>query len=151
MKTIKKSVRIQAAPSAVYSYLVDANNMPRWLSSMEEIRNIKGKGVGQTYDWTYKMIGVHLKGSTKVLADEPNKLRKTQTKGGANSTWTFAIEPDGKFAKLNLTIDYEIPVPVLGKLAEKLVVKHNEREAEASLEHLKDLVEDQARRQHAAE
>jgi uncharacterized membrane protein len=150
MNTIKQSINIKAPPSNVYRYLVDVNHMPEWLSSMEEVRNIWGTGVGQTYEWTYRMVGVRLKGETKVIADEPDRMRKTQTTGGVESTWTFEMVPAGNDTTLNVSIDYKIPLPVLGRLAEKLVKRRNEREAQISLEHLKDLVEAEEQRRHAA-
>jgi hypothetical protein len=38
-------------------------------------------------------------------------------------------------------IDYTIPVPVLGKLAEKLVLNRNERESEVNIQNIKDTLE----------
>ena len=43
--------------------------------------------------------------------------------------------------KLDLQIDYTIPVPVLGKLAEKLVLKRHQRDADTSMENLKERLE----------
>ena len=40
-----------------------------------------------------------------------------------------------------MDIDYTIPVPVLGKLAEKLVLKRNQRDMDVSMENLKDNME----------
>jgi hypothetical protein len=40
-----------------------------------------------------------------------------------------------------MDIDYTIPVPVLGKLAENLVFKRNQREAAMSLENIKERLE----------
>jgi len=42
---------------------------------------------------------------------------------------------------LNLDIDYKIPVPVLGKLAEKVLMKRNERETEMGLANIKEKLE----------
>jgi hypothetical protein len=38
-------------------------------------------------------------------------------------------------------LDYTIPVPVLGKLAEQLVLKRNQREADLSMENIKERLE----------
>ncbi len=37
--------------------------------------------------------------------------------------------------------EYTIPVPVLGKLAEKLVLKRNRRESDMSMENIKERLE----------
>lgn len=40
-----------------------------------------------------------------------------------------------------MEIDYTIPVPVLGKLAEKLVLKRNERESATNVQNIKERME----------
>lgn len=151
MPTIRKSISIDASPRTVYRYLAEPAHMPEWLSSIEEVRNIENVGVGQVFEWTYRMAGVRLKGETRVIEDKPESLRKTQSVGDIESVWTFRLFPEGKATKLRLSITYTIPVPVLGMLAEGLVAKRNEREAQVSLEHLRDIVEAQERKRHAAE
>jgi hypothetical protein len=51
------------------------------------------------------------------------------------------LEPHGDGTTLTIDVDYTIPIPVLGKLAEKLVLKRNERELELALENVKDTLE----------
>jgi len=53
--------------------------------------------------------------------------------------YTFAPHESG--TKLGLDIDYTTPVPVLGKLAEKVVFKRNQREAQMSMENIKERLE----------
>jgi hypothetical protein len=64
-----------------------------------------------------------------------------QSKGGIVSTWTYSFEPHDGGTKMELVIEYTIPVPVLGKLAEKLVLRRNEREADLAMENIKDKME----------
>lgn len=151
MPTIRKSISIQASPETVYRYLADPAHMPEWISAIEDVRNVEDTGVGQRYEWTFRMAGVRLSGETRVIADQPERLRKTQTAGGIDSLWTFELRPEGKDTRLRLTITYTIPVPVLGKLAENLVAKRNDREAQVSLEHLRDIVEAEEQKRRAAE
>ena len=40
-----------------------------------------------------------------------------------------------------VNVDYTIPVPVLGKLAEKLVLKRNERESDMNAQNIKEQME----------
>jgi uncharacterized membrane protein len=90
------------------------------------------------------MVGVRLEGETEITEDIPNKRRATETKGGVNSSWTYSFEPHEGGTKFNLVVDYSIPVPVLGKLAEKLVLKRNEREADLAMANIKDKMESEA-------
>jgi len=70
-----------------------------------------------------------------------NERIVNKTKGGIESTFIYQYKPEGEGTRLSVEVDYKVPVPVLGKLAEALIVKLNEREAETTLANLKDRLE----------
>ena len=41
----------------------------------------------------------------------------------------------------SIDIDYKVPIPVLGRLAEKVLAKRNERETDMNLMNLKERLE----------
>ena len=141
MAKIEKSITINAPVQKVFSYIADPMAQPEWLISMMTVKDVSGSGVGQHFRWTYKMAGVLLEGETTVTEHIPNKRRVTQTKGGATSTWIFNFETLDGGIKVELSIEYTIPVPVIGKLAEKIVLKRNEREADLAMENIKEKME----------
>ena len=141
MAKIQKSIIINAPPEKVWAYLEDPMSAPEWLPGMIEARNITGSGVGQRYEWTYKMLGIHFDGESTTTELIENERTVVKTKAGIESTWVYTYEPHEGGTKLSFDIDYKVPVPVLGKLAEKLVLKTNEREAELALENIKTMVE----------
>ena len=141
MQSIDKSITINAPASAVYEYVKDPTKLHEWMTSLTEVRNVQGEGVGQTYEWIYRMLGVPLNGKTEVVEDVPNERVKTETTGGVTSTWVFSYKSDGDVTTLRLQIDYSVPVPVLGKLAEKLIISRNTRETETNLANIKEIVE----------
>lgn len=49
------------------------------------------------------------------------------------STWTYYLTMRKDVTALDLDIDYKIQIPGLGKLAEKVILKTDEREAEINL------------------
>ncbi len=141
MATITRSIDINAPVEKVFAYLIDPTSGPEWMVSMMEVSNVSGSGVGQRYNWKYKMIGIPFQGESTVTEQVPNERGVVENKGGIPSTfrWTFAPIQGG--TKLDLEVDYTIPVPVLGKMAEKLVLKRNEREADLWMENLKQKLE----------
>ena len=141
MATIHRSIRIQAPVSQVFEYIADPNNHTEWLPSLLEVSDITGSGKGQRHRWKYKMVGVLLDGETTVLEHVPDQRQVLDSKGTSNSTWTFVFEPEDDGMTLDLTIDYTIPVPVLGKLAEKLVLRRNEREVDMGMENIRERME----------
>jgi carbon monoxide dehydrogenase subunit G len=87
------------------------------------------------------MIGIPLRGETTISEHVPNERWVTDGKGGVTSSFAFTFAPHEGGTKLDLQIDYTIPVPVLGKLAEKLVLKRHQRDADTSMENLKERLE----------
>lgn len=145
MKRIRNSVQINAQAQRVFDYLAQPSNLLSIMPSMMEVSNIVPQaGGGSDYDWVYKMAGVRLKGHTKVEVFQPGKLLRVRTEGGIVSTWTFKFEGNGAGIKVSLDIEYTIPIPVLGKVAEKIVAKMNERESDLMLAHLKEITETEA-------
>ena len=85
--------------------------------------------------WVYKMAGMRFEGTSETTEVV------TETKGGIPSkfVWTYQAEDGG--TKLTMTVEYTVPVPLPGKLAEAFIVKQNEHEADVMLANLKDRLE----------
>jgi len=141
MAKVKKSISISAPVEKVFNYLADQKSQPDWIPSMVEVWDTSEPAVGSTFKWKYKMAGVLLEGETTVTELVPNKRLRTLSGGTVASDWLFLLEArDGK-TELELTIEYTIPVPVLGKVAEKIMLKRNEKEADLAIENLKVTME----------
>jgi len=141
MATVERSITINAPVEKVFAYIVDPRNELETVPSITDIRDIIGQGVGQRYSWTYKMMGISLKGESEVIEYVPNERYVTRSTGGIISTWTWTVKPEGDGTQLNLVVEYTIPVPVLGKVGERLVSRQTEREADLAMATLKDRLE----------
>jgi hypothetical protein len=64
-----------------------------------------------------------------------------RTEGSIESKSTWEFQPEDGGTKLEVLVEYIVPIPVIGKLAERLIVKQNEREAETLLVNLKAVME----------
>lgn len=125
----------------VFSYVEDPVSQLEYLPSMVEVKGVTGQGVGAHYRWTYKMAGVRFEGESTMTEHITNERMVVQSKGGIASTWTWIFTPEDGGTKVNLTVEYTIPVPVLGKLGEALILKQNEREADTAMANLKTKLE----------
>ncbi len=141
MAKVERSNTINALVGKVFSYLTNPMNELEWLPSLTDVKNVTGLGVGQRWDWSYKMFGLPFKGKTEVIEYVSNERYVYKTKGGIVSTWAYTLKPDGRGTQLSLNVEYTIPVPILGKVAEKLVLKQNEREADFSIANIKARLE----------
>jgi uncharacterized membrane protein len=135
------SIVINAPVGEVFAYANAPSTMPDWMSALVEVRNVIGSGAGQQWEWTYKMAGVHVRGQSVIVDYILNECATHQGIGMLSVNWTIMVEPHDGGTKLTAKLEYTIPVPVLGRLAEHLAIRRNARELDASLLNLKETLE----------
>lgn len=142
MASWKDSILIHAAANDVFAYVDDPRELPTWLPAMIEVRNVMGTGLGQQYEYTYKMGGLQLRGQNVVIEHVSNERGLHQVLGMISALWEYSVEshPDGTV--LNIEVEYTIPIPVLGRLAERLAIKQNAASFELALVNVKDVMEE---------
>jgi coenzyme Q-binding protein COQ10 len=141
MAKVERSITINAPVDKVFAYVADPANEMEWLPGNTDVRDITGQGVGQRWGYTYKMLGLSFKGEDEVLEYTPNQRYVTKSMGGMVSTWTWTFSPEDSGTRLNVVVEYTIPVPVLGKVGEKLALGQIEREADLAAANIKARLE----------
>lgn len=151
MIKVRKSILIHAPVERVFDYLDKPEHLPEIWPSMVRVENVERMGDRPLgYDWTYKMAGMHFHGHSEIIAHKKNTRIVSKNEKGIPSTftWTFVAEDGG--TRFMVDVDYTIPSPLLAKLADGLVKRLNEREADVFLENLKTRVEHGATREETA-
>jgi uncharacterized membrane protein len=142
MAKMTKTVAIKAPVEKVFSYWQKPTNLPEIWPSIVEVKNVKPlPNGGSSFQYVYKMAGMRLEGTSEDTEYVANKRTVNKSKGGVQATQTFTYEPEAGGTKLTWEIEYTVPVPLLGKLAEAVIAKMNEREAELVLANLKARME----------
>jgi len=135
------TVEINIPVEVVFAHLSDPMNMVEDLPSAVEVKDIKGQGKGMTYTLVYKVLGVRLSIPCEVTEYVPMERIIVQSE---KMTYTHRLEPTEKGCRLSGSIEYEVPIPLVGKIAESLLKKMNEREWEVVDLNLKARLEAQA-------
>lgn len=142
MAKLENSISIDAPVEKIFNYISEQTNLPEIWPSLVEITDMKPlPNGGYTNRWTYKMAGVRLSGTSEDVEYVTNERIVSKTKGGVDSTQTWTLQPEGSGTKVTFGVEYTIPIPVLGKLAEVVITKMNEREGKTILENLKAVME----------
>ena len=142
MHRIRKSVEIKAPVNRVYEMLTTPQNLPGIWPSMVEVSNVERKADGwQKFDWVYKMAGIHFKGHAETIRADANKYVEIRNSSGIPSTFRWTYEARGGGTMVTCEVEYDMPASVLGKLAEAVVTKLNEREMTTMLENAKTAIE----------
>ena len=142
MAHVQRSIAIKAPREKVYEYITDPMSSQEWSPGTEKVVEVIGKGVGRRDKWVYKMAGMKFNGESVVQELKSPERYVIESVAGIISKWVFTLEEyyDGD-TKLNLDIEYTIPVPVLGKLAERVILGQNEKVVDQIMNNIKAKME----------
>ena len=142
MTKIVNTGTIKAPVEKIFDYISEPSNLPEIWPSLVEVKDVQRLPDGGTkFRWVYKMAGIHLEGTSEGVDSVANQRIVSKTKGGVESTQTWMFRPEGDETKVTFEVEYTVPIPVLGKLAEAIIVKMNEHEGEVILANLKTRME----------
>jgi uncharacterized membrane protein len=143
MHKFLRTIDIKAPVQRVYDFVNQPTNLPSIWPNLVAVSNVVARSNGaHDFDWIFKMVGLQFKGHTSAEEAQPGKLGRFRNEGGIPSTfkWTYA-GLDGAGTRLTLEVEYAMPATAIGKIAEALVAKINERDLDVMLANLKDVME----------
>jgi uncharacterized membrane protein len=145
MAHIEQEVSINAPVGAVFQKLMEPETAPEWMASLQDVHNVTGHEVGESYEWSFKMAGRPFHGKTVFMEIEPNQRVREESSGGISSTWDWRLTPTAAGGtELHVAVDYTVPGSILGAIADKLFIeRQNEKDLRQSLENLKHMCEEQ--------
>lgn len=142
MAKVKKTITIKAPVEKVFGFISEPTNLPEFWPSLVEVKDVKRLPNGGTSNrWVYKMAGMRLEGTSEDVERIMNQRLVSKTKGGVASTQTWIFQPEADGTKVTFEVEYTVPIPVLGKLAEAIIVKMNEHEGDSVMANLKARME----------
>lgn len=147
MIEINKDISIRTPARKISEFLIEPSNYPEIWSSMLECQGMERAADGSHYlktRFVYKMAGVRVEGISDTLEFIPERSLVTKSSGGIDNTIRWTLEPNDSGTHVRVNMQYQVPIPVLGKLAEQVVARMNEREVQTMLENLKTRMESDA-------
>jgi hypothetical protein len=142
MSTIERSIVIERPVGEVWDFVQDASKDAMWQTTLVESQVLTEgpRGVGTQVQEIRRFLGVQIPMTLEVTEFDPE--RKSSLKavsGGIPLSGSYHLEPlDGG---TKLTVTGQLEAHRLFKLAEPVFARMTSRELEASLGHLKDLLE----------
>ncbi|RME38268.1 MAG: hypothetical protein D6793_03005 [Thermoflexia bacterium] len=82
------------------------------------------------------MAGITFDGAGAVVEHDPPRRHVVETRGGAVSRWVWTLTPEGEETRISLRLEYTVPVAVVGRLAEKLLLSQNKKAADEGMANL---------------
>ena len=137
MAKIERATTVNIPVERIFRYINEPSNWLEFWPSLIEITDLQSlPNGGYSGTWVYKMAGMLFKGKGEYTSVSPNKWLVIKTKGSIRSTMTWTFRSWGNKTRVFLTIEYKVPIPLLGKLAEAIIMKMNEKEADLIMHNL---------------
>lgn len=141
MSGLEKSIIINAPVDKVYAYWAMPEHVLAWPNVVHIADVQRLPNGGSSYRWTYSLGGMRLDGTVEDVEVVAN-VRHARKIGGAISLMLIAMfQPEEGGTRVTLEVNYRVPIPVLGKVAEAFILQGMEREIEAMLTNLKRALE----------
>ncbi|MFP5326157.1 MAG: SRPBCC family protein [Acidimicrobiia bacterium] len=146
MGHIVRETTVSCPPAKVFEVLSHINRLPEFSEMTVDVKGPdRPLAVGDRFEQTVKVLGRELATEWEVVeVQAPSLLRvegRSANNGSASLTDRVTPTPEGG-SRVELEVDYDLPLGFLGEIADKLVVERkNEEEAETILRRLKELCE----------
>jgi carbon monoxide dehydrogenase subunit G len=103
---IDESVVIARAPSEVFAFVADFENLPRFCATSSAVKKESPGtiGLGTTFQQTFVMYGWSMKTPVELVAFEPGRSLTYQAHGGPRVEGVCQFEPDGAGTRLRYTL-----------------------------------------------
>jgi uncharacterized protein YndB with AHSA1/START domain len=110
MVTLEASVFIDQPVAAVFAFVGDQHNAPRWQKGLLEVRKTtEGPlGVGTRHDFSRRVMGLMMTAGNEYTAYEPNRRIAFKTTSGPMQLQAcYTTEASGNGTQLTCTIEIE--------------------------------------------
>ncbi|MDP8929833.1 MAG: SRPBCC family protein [Actinomycetota bacterium] len=146
MARIQHSVEIERPPQEVFEVLTDLDRLPLWATMVVENHDLPDAPLrsGDSFRQTVRVAGVNLDTEWTVLEIEPPRQVRYEARaaGGGRLHMVQRVTEAGAGSRLEVDVDYDLPGGFLGEALDRVYVeRRNQREAEHTLQNLKDLLE----------
>ena len=129
MAKIIKTAVINAPVERVFGYIRETTNLPEVWPNLLQVRDVQRLPNGGNRSLcVYRMIGMRFELISEDVEYIPNRRIVSKTGGGIQSVLTWQFEPEDGKTRLSLEAEYTMPTPLLGRLAEGIVARINEKD-----------------------
>jgi ribosome-associated toxin RatA of RatAB toxin-antitoxin module len=141
---VSASLVIEGKVSEVYERAKDIERLARFLPDLEEVRIIRREGQEVDSFWKGRFQGREVKWTERDLWDDAGKQCRFFVLEGDfkkyEGVWKFEEEKEAQ-TRVDLEIEYDLGLPLVGALISAFLRKKMEENAQAMLSALKKSVE----------
>ena len=114
-----KTLHVDATPEQVMSFFLDSTATPRGMT-MEAVYESPDV-VGNSYEWTFKMLGIPRRGVTVYTDYVPGERIASANFGAMEGTSIMTVEAEDGGSKVTHEMDSHFAVPLISRLFDPLL------------------------------
>jgi carbon monoxide dehydrogenase subunit G len=147
MFTVEQEIEIESPPAEVFSFLDEPRNHVKITPSLIDVGDVEAlPNGGKRAEYRYKLAGVELVGRVEDVERSPGDRLVQDLSGAIDGTIRYEFDgDDGNGDGVDTVVAYEaryrLPDTVIESVLSPIAKAYNEREAEATVENLKTVLE----------
>ena len=145
MSRVRCTIEIAAPPARVWEVVMDPHRLADWVTIHRRVGEVPGRlKRGSTFEQTLNLRGAHLHVAWTVVDVDPPRRAVWEGQGPAHSraSIVYELRADGERTIFDYTNEFRPPGGALGAVAGRVLVGGlSQREAQRSLQRLKQLIE----------
>lgn len=144
MVKVEKRILIKAPIRSIFCFIDDPINLARATSGMIEVSDVLHlRNGGRRFQCVIQMAGSHIQCFVDCTEHSAYRCLAYHISGGMHGSMRWLFRPQGDDTEVTLSIDYEVPHPLLKRHTESAVTRRNERGIQLLLCNLKSEAERQ--------
>ena len=150
MPFVEQTILIRAPLDTVRYALNNVEAIPQWATLSGTIDNVRGSGVGMTYQWSYNINHLAFSGKSEVIEQTETSLI-TKTSGDIESIWSIYLTYINKNStSIQVLVEYTPPNTFIEILADMVLEQiSNPDVAKENIIRFKNWVEEQVTEEQA--
>lgn len=133
---VTKTMHIKADPEEVLSFLIDPTGPQHPGVTRMEVVHESPDVAGNTYAWTYKMLGLPRTGVMVVTEYVAGERLTFRDFGALEATATWVVEPEDGGAKATAEVEARVAFPLIGRFLDPILRRQLEKNIAWSIREL---------------
>ena len=125
---VTRTMHVDAEPEELLAFFVDSSATPPGMTM--EVVHESPEVVGNSYEWTVKMLGIPRKGVTVYTEYVPGERVTFRNFGALQGTATWTVEPAAGGSKATIEWEAHLAFPMIGRLFDPLLLRQWEKNLE---------------------
>jgi uncharacterized membrane protein len=141
MAKLERSIIINAPIDEIYNYWARPEHVLTWpnmvhISHVQQLPN-----GGHSYRWAYNLGGIRLDGTVEDVEVVVNERYTRKIDGVIGLMLIAGFQPEEGATRVTIQAIFRMSIPIVGRVAEALIIQRMEREIDSMLTNLKARME----------